>query len=99
MICDKGAPLPSRLRLPARGVLRSLQLELGVELCAEQHDVEGEIEPEEKHDHRAERAVSRVVMGKIRDVEREAGRGEQPEVANTEPTLTHCHFAVWRHGP
>ena len=98
MIGDEGAPLPHRLRLAARRVSSRLKLELGVDLGAEQDDVEREVEPEEEHDHGAEGAVGFIVVPEVRDVE-PTDASSHIDVANTEPTLTHCHLALWRHGP
>ena len=76
MVGNKCATLAYRFLLAFRGVLRRLQFKLGIDLGAEQHDVKGNVEPEHQHDHRAERAVELVVIGEVRHVERETGRGQ-----------------------
>ena len=54
------------------------ELAFCVDLGAKQHDEKRKIEPEQEHDHRSERAISRVITAEVRDVERKGGRGEQP---------------------
>jgi hypothetical protein len=64
----EGASLTDRSRGSGGRVNRGLQLELGVDLGAVQHDVEGDVEPEQENDHRAKRAVKPIVMGEVGDI-------------------------------
>src|SRR5262245_14346840 len=78
MVGDKGAALAGWTRLARGRVLRRLELEFGVELRAEQDDVERHVEPEQQYHHGAERSVDPVVIGEVRHVEGKAGRSDQP---------------------
>ena len=86
---------PVRSARPAPSPAPTAALEDRVQLGAEQHDIGGEIEPGEEDDHRAERAVGRVVIAEIGDVEAEAEGRRQPAriVAAAEPGVIHFHSA------
>ena len=62
----------------ARRVGGRLQLQLGVQLGAGQHDISRDPQPEEHDHHGPERAVGHVVGAEVADIEREADRGRDP---------------------
>src|SRR3982750_1677810 len=62
-------------------------LELGVELGTEQDHRVRDPQPDEEDDHPAERAVRLVVATEVRHVERERGRGNDPQ--------QHSEHATW----
>ena len=76
---NEGAALPHRPRLACGRVLCRLQFELGINLGAKQDDVERDVKPEQQDDDGAKRPVEPVVVGEVRYVERETGRGDQPK--------------------
>ena len=92
---------PDRLRVPRVVSCAGLQFELGVDLGAEQHDVERDIKPEQQHDHRAERAVDPVVIGEVRHIVREARRSDEPHDGGEYRArrVTQRHLAFRRQGP
>ena len=90
MVSDEGAPLAHGPRFAFGRVLGRLQFKLGIDLGAEQNDVERDVEPEQQDDDGAKRAVDPVVVGEVRYIERESRRGDQPnhhgeERANAHP--------------
>ena len=71
-------PPPHGPRLACGRVLGRLQLELCINLGAEQNDVERDVKPEQQNDDGAKRPVEPVVVGEVRYVEREGPRSDQP---------------------
>jgi hypothetical protein len=69
VVGDKGPSLSHRLGSADCGVLRSLELELGIYLSAEEHDVEREVQPKQQNDHGSERTIRLIVMSKIENVD------------------------------
>ena len=68
---------PSGFAAPGR-VARGLVLDLGIEFGADEDDRGREPHPHHQADHRAERAVGRVVVGEVRQVPGERGRDREP---------------------
>ena len=77
MIGDPGATRPE-WRIGRGRIRGGLMLELGIELGSEQQDVAREIEPGQRHHDRTERAVGRIVIAEIGDVDPETDRQRQP---------------------
>ncbi len=78
MVGDEGPTLPHGPRFACCRVLGRLQLELCINLGAEQNDVERDVKPEQQNDDGTKRPVEPVEVGKVRYVEREGCRGDQP---------------------
>ena len=69
MVGDERASLPHGPRLARGRVLGRLQLELCINLGADQNDVERDVEPEQQDDDGAKRSVKLIVVGEVRYVE------------------------------
>jgi hypothetical protein len=99
VVGDKGAALPHGPRLACGRVLGRLQLELGVNLGADQNDVERDVEPEQQDDDGAKRSVKLIVVGEVRDVKREGRRGVWSANAGTQAMMAALNLPLWRLPP
>ena len=69
VVGDEGASLSHSPRLASGRVLGSLEFELGIDLGADQDDVERDVKPKQKDNDGTKRAVKPIVVGEVRDLE------------------------------
>ena len=79
---------------------------LCIELATDQSDAGNQVQPHEKHDHRAEAAVKDVVVRDMSHVPGEAGRSKQPQDSrehcagpNSEEAGARCAFHAFQFRP